>query len=62
MKCIGFGKREGKCGKPVSIKYQSNYWCDECEELRRKHITKQMEDILASFPNKAMQPTRKAGG
>lgn len=61
MKCIGFDKKEGKCESSVSVKYQSVYWCDVCEETRRKHIIKQMENILASFPNKHIELTsRKA--
>jgi len=55
MKCIGFGEKEGKCGKPISVKYQSPYWCDECEEMRRRHISSQLENMLASFPDKAKE-------
>ncbi len=49
MKCIGFGIKERRCKSSSNEKHQSKYWCDECEENRRKHITKQLEGLLASI-------------
>jgi len=49
MKCIGFGDKENKCDNFVSVKYQSTYWCDTCEENRRKTITGQLNSLLKSF-------------
>lgn len=49
MKCIGFGEKRNQCYSNINLKYASKYWCDPCEEKRRKHITKQMKDILESF-------------
>jgi len=47
MKCIGFGKLEGKCKKKVDSR--SDYWCTECENERREHIQKQLEDKCGSI-------------
>ncbi len=48
MKCIGFGKHENKCQNQAGgrLKPTSSHWCDRCEGLRRKTITKQMEAML----------------
>ena len=44
MKCIGFGKTEGKCTNKAGTKW-SDYWCDECDKVRRDTVRKQLEDI-----------------
>ncbi len=43
-RCIGFGIYEGKCSNQIN-KARSEYWCNRCENLRRDHITKQLEKI-----------------
>lgn len=47
-RCIGFGDKEGKCREPVDTA-TSKCWCRECEQARRAHITKQLEDIQKGF-------------
>ena len=51
MNCIGYGEFEGRCINQAGgeMKPKSPYWCDRCERLRRKTITKQMESMLASM-------------
>jgi hypothetical protein len=39
MKCIGFGKYEGKCNNKAGTKW-SPYWCKRCNKLRLAHIDK----------------------
>lgn len=47
--CIGYNK-DGDlfpCGKPVAE--NSVYWCADCEEVRRKRISKNLEDLVLGF-------------
>jgi hypothetical protein len=44
--CIGFGARDGACGKPSdTVLNPSGLWCRECELDRRAAITAQMLEI-----------------
>lgn len=47
-KCIGFGEYEGKCDNEAGTKW-TPHWCLRCDELRRAHITRQLEDIGKRF-------------
>lgn len=51
--CLGFGLYEGKCTNVAGP--QSPHWCDRCEELRRAHITKQLEGIVADMDQRAKE-------
>jgi len=42
--CPGYGKYEGKCGRPAGTPW-TPFWCPRCDELRRKRIRKQLENI-----------------
>jgi len=44
MKCIGFGITEGKCTNKAGTKW-SDYWCEECDQVRRDTVRKQLEEI-----------------
>src|SRR5690554_5553767 len=46
IRCIGYGEFEGKCeNKADRTTSPSGYWCERCEKLRRKTITRQMETL-----------------
>ncbi len=47
-RCLGFGENEGKCENEAGSTH-SPYWCQECDEKRRAHISAQMEAIMARF-------------
>jgi hypothetical protein len=49
--CLGFGPHEGKCTNAAGPR--SPYWCDRCEDLRREHITKQLENLMTARAPKA---------
>ena len=51
--CLGFGPYESKCPNPTGPR--SPYWCDRCEDLRREHITKQLEAIRDDFERRATE-------
>ena len=40
--CIGFGEYEGKCQNEAGTPW-TPYWCPRCDELRRKHISDQLD-------------------
>ena len=44
MKCIGFGVTEGKCNNKAGTQW-SDYWCEECDKVRRDTVRKQLEAI-----------------
>lgn len=46
MKCIGFGRYEGRCENEAM---DGRYWCKRCEELRIKHLDKRFEEISKMF-------------
>lgn len=46
--CVGFGDFEGKCTNKPGTPW-TPFWCDRCDKLRREYITKNLEQILASF-------------
>ena len=43
--CVGYADKEGKCKSKNNTKYESEYWCDECERVRRDTITQQLEEL-----------------
>lgn len=51
MKCIGFGPKEGKCKNEIDKTY-SMFWCRECEDARRTHISKQLDELVKYTNNK----------
>ena len=51
MKCIGYGKYERKCQDEVE-KLVNPVWCPRCDKIRRKTITKQLEEMRDSFNKK----------
>ncbi len=51
MKCIGYGKYEGKCQNLAGTPW-TPYWCKRCDEIRKKTITKSLNDIAAGFENR----------
>lgn len=57
--CIGFGKREGRCLNDAGSTH-SQLWCQECDDARRAHITKQMEAISARFEEQSPASEPKA--
>lgn len=60
--CIGFGVMEGSCEKPVGSKWNSPYFCQECDEKRIDHITKGMNKLAEKFDLKPVQfPVRNEG-
>jgi len=48
MKCIGYGIFEGKCQNKAGTPW-TPFWCKRCDELRKAHITKNLEEIRDSF-------------
>lgn len=43
-KCLGFP--DGKeCNNPVGSKWDSPYYCQECDEARIKHIDEQFKEM-----------------
>lgn len=46
--CIGFGEHEGVCPNYAGSTH-SKHWCQRCDDLRRAHITAQLERITESF-------------
>lgn len=44
MKCIGFGPHEGKCDNEAGTA-RTPYWCQRCDDLRVKHISRRLESI-----------------
>lgn len=48
MKCIGYGNYENKCTNNAGSSH-SDYWCQRCDDIRRKTIRKQLENIRDSF-------------
>ena len=44
--CVGYADKEGKCKSTNNTKYESEYWCDECEHVRRDIITQQFEELI----------------
>jgi len=51
MKCIGYGIYEGKCNNKTGTPW-TPFWCLRCDKIRRKTITKSLEEISASFETK----------
>ena len=51
MRCIGFGVMEGKCINKAGTVW-SDYWCDECDRVRRDTVGKQLEAILKNMEGK----------
>lgn len=51
MRCIGYGKYENKCENDAGSTH-SYHWCQRCDNIRRKTITKQLENIQKDFRNK----------
>ena len=47
-RCIGYAEFEGKCTNEAGTPW-TPYWCKRCDEIRRKTITKQLEEIKDSF-------------
>lgn len=48
QRCIGFGDLEGKCEGIAGWPSPPNdmpLWCGRCEEGRRTHITKRLEEF-----------------
>jgi len=48
MKCIGFGEYERKCTNEAGSSH-SKLWCQRCDDLRRISLTRDLEEIAASF-------------
>lgn len=48
-KCIGFGDKEGKCENEVDLNINP-YWCPECNEVRVKKISSNLDDMIENFP------------
>lgn len=48
MKCMGFGEYKGKCENEAGTPW-TPHWCMRCDELRREHITKQIDKMLAEM-------------
>ena len=48
MRCVGFGEFEGKCQRKAGTPW-TPYWCMRCDELRRGHISKQLDKIVEKF-------------
>lgn len=50
MKCLGYGKTEGKCeNKPVKTKTNGGFWCDSCNKLRLESIDQQFAAMMDKF-------------
>ena len=51
--CYGFGEFEHKCtNKPEKkSKLSAGIWCKRCDDLRHRHITKQLELLVEGFKN-----------
>jgi hypothetical protein len=47
-KCIGYAEHEGKCENIAGTPW-TDFWCPRCDEIRRATITRQLEEIAASF-------------
>jgi len=47
LKCLGFGEQEGKCKE--STYPGSSYWCENCDNARMAHITRQLTDMVNLF-------------
>ncbi len=50
--CIGFGEQEGRCQNIAGTPW-TPLWCGPCDEARRAHISRQLENIAASFKSDA---------
>ena len=49
-RCIGFGEREGACGKESDLGLNgSGLFCTGCEKARRAHITESMARVTTAF-------------
>lgn len=44
MKCVGFGPHEDKCENEAGTPW-TPYWCPRCDEMRREHISRRLEQI-----------------
>lgn len=54
--CIGFGKRENRCLNDAGSSH-SQLWCQECDDERMAHLSRQFEEIDAGF--RATSPTKE---
>lgn len=43
-RCVGYGEHEGVCVNDAGTLW-TPYWCPQCDEQRRAHITKQLESL-----------------
>lgn len=53
--CAGFAEFTGRCRSVAGTPW-TPYWCDRCDKLRRDHITKQLENIIAELDAKQEVP------
>ena len=51
-KCQGYGEFKGKCENVAGCPH-TPYWCKRCNVIRMDTITKQLEDIVASFKERS---------
>lgn len=49
-RCVGFAHREGRCARAPDRKLNpAGLWCSNCERMRRRHLTRQMEKVTTLF-------------
>ncbi|OHB71902.1 MAG: hypothetical protein A2W23_06540 [Planctomycetes bacterium RBG_16_43_13] len=59
MRCIGFNKTEGKCINKAGTAW-SDYWCEECDKVRRDTVRKQLEAIQKHMEDECQKWTSPA--
>lgn len=50
-RCIGFAEREGLCENEAGTPW-TPLWCTECDEARRAHLQRQLEELSDRFHNR----------
>lgn len=53
--CIGFQETEGKCDQRAGTPW-TKLWCPACDQRRRDHITKQLEELVYSTSGRQALP------
>lgn len=56
MKCVGYGIYEGKCSNKAGTPW-TPVWCFRCDKIRKKTVTKQLEEISKELKGKANAKT-----
>jgi hypothetical protein len=50
--CVGWGELEGKCREPAGTPW-TPHWCPRCDEARRAHLTRRLQELTGQAPAEA---------